>query len=129
MVERSGHIIWEKACLPPLKGLKVLRSGWLIGTVEKGRFRPSQAFAMGLDLKGAQAAVQRLDLSAKNANDRYAVIRYLRGETIQEEGKLWPKGWHLVTVDGFPLGWGKGGGYSLKNEYPPGWRWQDRDEG
>ncbi|MGI6093559.1 MAG: RNA methyltransferase [Veillonellaceae bacterium] len=128
IIERSGHVLWEKSCLPPLKGLKVLRSGWLLGTVEKGRFYPSQAFAMGMDLNAVKAAVQCLELSAKSESDRYAVIRYLRGETIQEEGKLWPRGWHLVTVDGFPLGWGKGGGYSLKNEYPPGWRWQDRDE-
>ncbi|MDD4600602.1 Ribosomal RNA small subunit methyltransferase F [bioreactor metagenome] len=128
VVERSGHIIWEKNCLPSLKGLKVLRSGWLLGMVEKGRFRPSQAFAMGLDEKGVNAAVQRLDLSIQNEQDKYRVIRYLRCETIQEEGKQWSKGWYLVTVDGYPLGWGKGAGYSLKNDYPPGWRWQDSDE-
>lgn len=125
LVERDEHILWEKDCLPSLKGLKVLRSGWLLGTLEKGRFKPSQAFAMGLDNEAVKAAIQRVDFSAEN----HAVIRYLRGETIQKEGKMWDKGWYLITVDDFPLGWAKGGGYSLKNEYPPGWRWQDGMKG
>lgn len=125
IVERSGHVLWESNCLPSLKGLKVLRSGWLLGIIERGRFRPSQAFALGLSLKAAQAAVQRCDLSAQNEQDKYSAIRYLRGETIQQEEKQWQKGWHLITLDGFPIGWGKGPGHYLKNEYPPGWRWQD----
>ncbi|HEX3015774.1 MAG TPA: hypothetical protein VHQ46_05275, partial [Desulfobacteria bacterium] len=33
------------------------------------------------------------------------------------------KGWNLVTVDGFPLGWGKYDGDLLKNHYPKGLRW------
>ena len=33
------------------------------------------------------------------------------------------KGWRLVCVDGFPLGWGKLAGGRLKNKYYPGWRW------
>lgn len=129
VVERCGHIIWERDIIPSLRGLKVLRSGWLLGIVEKGRFRPSQAFAMGLGIKGVQAVLQRVDLTARNEQDKYMVVRYLRGETVQKEGKQWPKGWHLISVDGYPLGWGKGAGYSLKNEYPPGWRWQDSDVG
>jgi len=125
IVERSGHVLWESICLPSLRGLKVLRSGWLLGMIERGRFRPSQAFALGMSLEAAQAAVQRYDLSARNEYDKYSAIRYLRGETIQQEDKQWPKGWHLITLEGFPIGWGKGPGHYLKNEYPPGWRWQD----
>ena len=34
------------------------------------------------------------------------------------------KGWVLVGVDGYPLGWAKYTGSSLKNKYYPGWRWQ-----
>lgn len=125
LVERSGHVLWENDSLPPLRGLKVLRSGWLIGIIERARFRPSQAFALGLSLKATRAAVQRCDLSARCDKDKNAAISYLRGETIQQEGKQWSKGWHLITLEGFPIGWGKGPGHYLKNEYPPGWRWQD----
>ena len=34
------------------------------------------------------------------------------------------KGWQLVCVDEYPLGWGKLAGGSLKNKYYAGWRWQ-----
>lgn len=125
IVERAGHILWETNDLPVLKGLKVLRSGWLLGIWEKGRFRPSQAYAMGLPKEAVAAAVQRCEFSAEEERSRYAAIRYLRGETIQIQDKEWPSGWHLVTVDGFSLGWAKGAGHSLKNDYPPGWRWED----
>jgi NOL1/NOP2/fmu family ribosome biogenesis protein len=33
------------------------------------------------------------------------------------------KGWTIVTVDGFPLGWGKLVQGQLKNHYPKGLRW------
>jgi len=46
----------------------------------------------------------------------------LRDKSIIEE-KL-KKGWVLVCVDGYPLGWAKYTGTSLKNKYYPGWRWQ-----
>ncbi|WP_018133324.1 RsmB/NOP family class I SAM-dependent RNA methyltransferase [Effusibacillus pohliae] len=128
VVERSGHLLWESDELPPLRGLKVIRSGWLLGTVEKGRFRPSAAFALGLPPEAVQAAVQRCDLSAASEQENYLVVRYLRGETLQYEGNVWAKGWHLVTADGFPLGWAKGAGTWLKNEFPPGWRWEDGEE-
>lgn len=124
VIERNGHILWEDKTLPALKGLKVLRSGWLLGVWEKGRFRPSQAFAMGLPQEAALSA-QRCNFPAGNERGRYGAIRYLRGETIQIDNQEWPSGWHLVTIDGFVLGWAKGAGHSLKNDYPPGWRWED----
>ena len=53
-------------------------------------------------------------------------IKYLKGETL-EIGDLAAgnaKGWQLVCVDGWPLGWGKANGGTLKNKYYSGWRWQ-----
>ena len=32
------------------------------------------------------------------------------------------KGWQLILVDGYPLGWGKLANGTLKNKYLPGWR-------
>ncbi|GAB6179258.1 RsmB/NOP family class I SAM-dependent RNA methyltransferase [Desulfotomaculum defluvii] len=127
VLERNGHILWENLALPPLRGLKVLRSGWLWGTIERKRFRPSPALALGLPAKAVTTAVQKLHLSVKNTEELSLALRYLRGETIQLEGKLWPKGWHLVCLDHFPLGWAKGDGNWLKNGFPPGWRWIDGD--
>ncbi len=38
------------------------------------------------------------------------VRRYLKGETLDVEDmtERKAKGWYLVCVDGYPLGWGKG---------------------
>ena len=63
-------------------------------------------------------------LSLSVDDDR--VNRYLKGETIDVDDLVSEKakGWHLVLVDGYPLGWGKLAGGTLKNKYLPGWRWQ-----
>jgi hypothetical protein len=45
---------------------------------------------------------------------------YLRGETLPSPGE---EGWTLVTVAGFPLGWGKRVAGRLKSHYPKGLRW------
>lgn len=95
-----------------------MRTGLHLGELKKGRFEPSQAFAMAL--KKDEYPVL-LDL--KTEDER--VIRYLKGETISLVNEEEPvKGWCLVTVEGFPLGWAKGNGMTLKNKYYAGWRWQ-----
>ena len=98
--------------------LRFLRTGLLLGELKKGRFEPSQAFAMALK-EGLYPNTLNLSLEDER------VIRYLKGETIalnQKEGPI--KGWCLVAMDGFSLGWAKGSGMNLKNKYYPGWRWQ-----
>ncbi|QNO15094.1 RsmF rRNA methyltransferase first C-terminal domain-containing protein [Alkalicella caledoniensis] len=127
LLERSGHILWESNLLPNLKGLRVLRSGWLLGTIAKGRFKPSQAFSMGLSKDYVIKATQILNFDSSQSEDMDLAIRFLKGETIQKEDIKWAKGWHLISIDNFPLGWAKSAGLWLKNEYPPGWRWIDGD--
>ena len=99
-------------------GLRYLRTGLLVGTVKKERFEPSQAMAMvlGEELYANTVSFDR---------DDQRVIRYLKGETIAlEDGEGPRKGWCLVCVDGFALGFAKGNQMTLKNKYYPGWRWQ-----
>lgn len=102
-----------------MKGLRFLRSGLLLGTLTRDRFEPSQAFAMVLKKDQYKATI---DLSSID----HRVIRYLKGETIEVDDLPLKrqKGWQLVCVDGFPLGWGKLVNGSLRNKYLPGWRWQ-----
>ena len=102
-----------------IKGLRFLRSGLLLGTLTKDRFEPSQAFAMVMKKDQYKATI---DLSSLD----HRVIRYLKGETIEVDDLPLKrqKGWQLVCVDGFPLGWGKLVNGSLRNKYLPGWRWQ-----
>ncbi|EAX47360.1 putative RNA methylase, NOL1/NOP2/sun family [Thermosinus carboxydivorans Nor1] len=109
----GDHLYLLPPGAPPLDGLKILRPGWHLGWLAKNRFEPSHALAMAITAKDVRYTA---DYSA--ADD--AVWRYLRGEALPRQGE---KGWTLVTVDGYPLGWGKQSADSLKNHYPKGLRW------
>lgn len=100
--------------MPETGGLRVLRSGWFLGTLKKGRFEPSQAFAMGLKKEEVR---QTADFPLEDGR----VLRYLKGETVEADT---PDGWTLVCVDGFPLGWAKAQRGRLKNKYPVSWKWE-----
>ena len=104
---RGDKVYYMPEGVPPLKGIRFLRTGLLLGELKKKRFEPSQAFAMNLV-----------------SDER--VVKYLKGETLDVEDLTQPgeKGWYLVCVDGYPLGFGKLGNQTLKNKYLPGWRWQ-----
>ena len=99
-----------------LKGIKFLRNGLFLGELKKNRFEPSQPFAMSLQMEDFHNII-----NLSSSDER--VMRYLKGETlILSEAEAPQKGWHLVCTDGFPLGWGKVVGTTLKNKYPAGWR-------
>lgn len=102
----------------PAKELRYLRTGLLLGEMKNKRFEPGQALAMTLKPEEFRQTV-----SWKREDER--VIRYLKGETVSfRDGEGPVKGWCLVCVDGYPLGFAKGTGMALKNKYYPGWRWQ-----
>ena len=96
--------------MPSLKGLKVLHAGLHLGTIKKDRFEPSHALALSLR---PEEAVLTHDLTVKEAEE------YLSGQTFQAEGE---KGWYLISVEGYSLGWGKLAGGIMKNHYPKGLR-------
>lgn len=118
-------------------GIPFLRSGLYLGEIKKDRFEPSQALAIALR-SGDCAPAAILDFDC--TDDR--VRRYLCGETIEADDLLKSdclqdqaedclsvsartcaqKGWCLVCVNGFPLGWGRCVNGTLKNKYHPGWR-------
>lgn len=95
---------------PSLKGLKALRPGLHLGTFKKGRFEPSHALALALR---PGETLYQFPLSLDEARS------YLAGQTLPAEGE---KGWYLLTVDGYSLGWGKLSGGIMKNHYPRGLR-------
>ena len=84
--------------------------------MKNGRFRPSQALAMFLRKDQRQDPV---DLPHESPD----VVRYLKGETIEADRDD-AKGFRLVCVDGYPLGFVKQDRSRLKNMYLPGWRMQ-----
>lgn len=116
---REERVYYMPEDLPALKGVRFLRSGLLLGELKKKRFEPSQALAMYLKKEDYK---KTLDFSA----DDDCVVKYLKGETLDVEDLVTPKekGWFLVCVDGYPLGFGKLASQTLKNKYLPGWRWQ-----
>lgn len=97
------------------KGLRTLRQGLLLGEMKKRRFHPSQALANALKVTEFDSI---LDLSSNDSD----AIKYLKCETLTTNTNN-SNGWQLVSVDGFPLGWGKLNNGTLKNMYQSGWRW------
>lgn len=98
--------------MPDMKGLKVVRPGLHVAVLKKNRLEPAHGLALWL--KKQEAA-----LSHEMTEEE--TTRYLKGETITGEGK---KGWTLMCLDGYPLGWAKEAGGILKNHYPKGLRIQ-----
>jgi len=98
--------------MPALKGMKVLRPGLHLGTIKKNRFEPSHALALTLAPEDVRHVCH---LSAEDS----VTTAYLNGQTFNYEGD---KGWYLIAVDGYSLGWGKLAGGIMKNHYPKGLR-------
>lgn len=119
--------------LPPYhlpKRIRYLRTGIWLGTLKRERFEPSQSLAMLLNHASFPCV---LNLSSSDGR----TVRYLKGETVEltseETASLEKqvkrmsrsvKGWTLICVDGFSLGWGKFTKDAIKNKYYPGWRLQ-----
>ena len=97
------------------KGLRILRSGLLMGEIKKHSFEPSMALALNLKMNEFKNVI---NLSV----DDKRVISYLKGETISvPETK---DGWVLVCVDGYSLGFGKMHNGLMKNKYAKEWRYK-----
>lgn len=136
MDEKRLEIRKEQAYYVPenldgVSGLSFLRNGLYLGEVKKGRFEPSQSFAMAI---GGDSFARTISLDWRDER----VLRYLKGETIHidagecalqsQSAKDGGKGWCLVCVNGYPLGWGKLADGILKNKYHAGWRIKERTE-
>lgn len=102
-------LYWAPEQMPDIRGVKALRPGLELGEVKKGRFEPSHALALWL-----REAKTMQELPPESAELR----AYMHGETVPSR----KKGWCLVTVGGYSIGWGKGDANVLKNHYPKGLR-------
>lgn len=107
---------------PDTTGLRAPRPGWHLGQLrldgargaaERPRFIPAHALALALE---AGHVRQRLDEPMGSE----LIARYLRGEALPVTGL---NGWVLISVAGFPLGWGRGTGHMVKNHFPKALRW------
>ncbi len=108
-VSFGQSLYWAPVDMPDLRGFKVLRPGLELGLLKKDRFEPAHALALWLK---DCTTVQDYGWDSQQIRD------YMSGNVVKSP----QKGWCLVTVDGFSLGWGKGDGQILKNHYPKGLR-------
>ena len=113
LLEFGDSLYLAPEFMPDIKGLKVYRAGIKLGTFKKNRFEPDHALSHVLKPGDSNSYV---NLSA----DSNEVRQYLSGMTINCDREM--KGWCLVCVAGFPLGWGKAAGGVIKNHYPKGLR-------
>ena len=105
----GDRLYWMPENTPALKGLRVLRPGLELGELKKDRLEPAHALALWL-----RDAGQTVPLSASGPE----IQSYLHGDVLPGTAR----GWCLVTVDGYSIGWGKGDGRQIKNHYPKGLR-------
>ena len=108
-VSFASTLFWAPEGMPEIRGLKVLRPGLELGQEKKDRFEPAHALALWM-----KNTSNFQDFSA----DSVEICNFIHGDVVPSQ----KKGWCLVTVDGFSLGWGKGDGKVLKNHYPKGLR-------
>jgi NOL1/NOP2/sun family putative RNA methylase len=113
MMLRGSYLYQLPSEMPDLRGLKVIHPGWWLGTIKKDRFEPAHALATGIQASNAQRSI---DFRPDSAD----VLAYLHGESLTASGE---DGWTLISVDGYPLGWGKRVKGVIKNAYPHGLRW------
>jgi len=102
-------LYWVPLQTPDIQRIKVVRAGLELGVVKKNRFEPAHALALWLQSCGNS---QDFPAESKEIRD------YMAGQVLP--GTV--KGWCLITVDGYSLGWGKGDGSTIKNHYPKGLR-------
>lgn len=117
-VELRGERVYQVPDLPEnLKGIRFLRNGLFLGEMKKKRFEPSQALALCLKPGETES-----ELCLKNGDPR--LEQYLRGESISVKAgeTRRDRGWQLVCVENFSLGWGKLVNGVLKNKYMASWR-------
>jgi len=112
------EVVKDKVYLRPnrvleLNKLNVVRCGWLLGEIKGKHFKPYQSFAMGIKSSDFK---QLLDLDSNSIE----VIKYLKGETLHTDKET--SGYHLVTTDGYPLGFCKIFDGVVKNMLAPAWR-------
>ena len=105
----GSSLYWASEEMPDLRGIKVLRPGLELGEMKKDRFEPAHALALWL-----KTASRTVCLSA----DGPEIAAYMRGEVIPAN----TRGWTLVQVNAYSIGWGKCDGKVLKNHYPKGLR-------
>lgn len=122
--QKQSQIVLLPEELREMRGLRLIQSGLIVGSMKKERFEPSPQLALAVqDTSGVPVV--------SFASEDIRVVKYLKGETVESAELSHAEvlndtdGYVLVCVDGFPLGWAKWmKDGRLKNKYYAGWRMQ-----
>ena len=105
-----------------LKGLKCVKTGLHLGVFKKGRFEPSHSLAMASNMIDAADILKELiDIKPPVEVDASCAIKFIAGESLPCTSSI-ENGWHIITHQKLPLGWGKYSNGIIKNHYPKGLR-------
>ncbi|MDO4940413.1 MAG: RsmB/NOP family class I SAM-dependent RNA methyltransferase [Erysipelotrichaceae bacterium] len=115
-IQRDTRLYFEPNVDIDLNGLRIMRSGLLLGEYKHDKFEPSIALALALK-KDEYNNVVNFDV------DDLRVYKYLKCETLDVKDKH-IDGYVLVCVDNYPLGFGYVNKGILKNKYPANYRYQ-----
>lgn len=99
------------AMMPVTRKLKIFRPGILLGTFKKKRFEPSYALALASD----DLPLPKVEIT----REQWAL--YVHGETF-ELASAPVAGFHVLTCEGLPVGFGKVVAKTVKNFFPKGLR-------
>lgn len=114
---RSGRVFYLPMELPKaITELNCLSMGVEIGTLMKGRLKPSHGLFMAEGAKNALRFMAKKHIEFEY--DSAEIKRFLSGNTIPINNTLC--GYMPVTVNGFPIGFGKAVDGTLKNHLPKG---------
>jgi NOL1/NOP2/fmu family ribosome biogenesis protein len=122
---RGERLYFIPENMPGFGNLRVVHPGVWLGTFKKERFEPAHPLALFLEPGRAQNVLDLSSMEEGGQQDsgmgghRPPLRAYLGGESLPAEGT---PGWTLVSVDGWPLGWGKRVQGVVKNHYPRGWQ-------
>lgn len=110
------YMIPENAAWAYNKGLHYVRTGVMVGTLKGAHFIPHNSIALYLESEDFDNV---LSLESEDVN----VYKYLKGETLIGMGdESINRGYVLICVNNYPLGFAKYDGSKFKNLYTPGWR-------
>lgn len=112
VISSNGHLYQRRADFPELNKIRVLRSGLYLGECKKNRFEPSHSLALTLNENDVKFSYN-FDYKSEE------IARYLHGETLVGQGN---KGYGLICVNHFSLGFVKESQNILKNHFPKGLR-------
>lgn len=112
LYENQSHIYAIQPQFPVLKGIRVLRNGLYLGECKKNRFEPSHALALTLH---PDEVKQTYIFHEKNEE----VKKYIHGEALEGTNQ---KGYGVIFVEKYPLGFYKESNHQAKNLFPKGLR-------